>query len=159
MIERSPDHWWVTTFKEAEAQKPAMIERSPDHWWVTTYSKSCTTVYFIERSPDHWWVTTTIYKHFIASHNWKVTRSLVSYDMVRAYVPVEWLDWKVTRSLVSYDPYLANFLKCFKDWKVTRSLVSYDYPVQPKHRSVFIERSPDHWWVTTNGTTAKTHGV
>ena len=81
-IERSPDHWWVTT-KSAEryafnlalkghqiigelrpqehfACSLIFIERSPDHWWVTTSNAAA--VYptaDIERSPDHWWVTTT----------------------------------------------------------------------------------------------------
>lgn len=40
--------------------KCATIERSPDHWWVTTIEKSLTTpIGDIERSQDHWWVTTS----------------------------------------------------------------------------------------------------
>ena len=37
------------------------IERSPDHWWVTTmFSRTTIGSYMIERSPDHWWVTTVV---------------------------------------------------------------------------------------------------
>ena len=35
-IERSPDHWWVTTFPYITISMTVSIERSPDHWWVTT---------------------------------------------------------------------------------------------------------------------------
>ena len=58
-IERSPDHWWVTTNQALLADSDRFIERSPDHWWVTTYQYPVQTCHAIERSPDHWWVTTT----------------------------------------------------------------------------------------------------
>ena len=35
-IERSPDHWWVTTMYCVLCKQKQTIERSPDHWWVTT---------------------------------------------------------------------------------------------------------------------------
>ena len=58
---------------------------------------------FIERSPDHWWVTTWAKYSFNLAAHWKVTRSLVSYDL-RSYNQVKVKPhWKVTRSLVSYD--------------------------------------------------------
>ena len=56
--------------------------------------------------------------------------------------------WKVTRSLVSYDFGILLVLVC-TNWKVTRSLVSYDATNFLAVASRSIERSPDHWWVTT----------
>ena len=125
----------------------------------------------IERSPDHWWVTTC--RPWIlskTSFDWKVTRSLVSYDRNNIRQIRHRSHWKVTRSLVSYDLSIHVWLKvailkghqiigelrltqgsysnvlllkghqiigelrltwCLSirhqsDWKVTRSLVSYD---------------------------------
>ena len=60
IIERSPDHWWVTTNFSLVFFKVADIERSPDHWWVTTYLTNHFHQFVIERSPDHWWVTTSV---------------------------------------------------------------------------------------------------
>ena len=103
----------------------------------------------IERSPDHWWVTTMAIKPAIRYWNWKVTRSLVSYDVRVLHRNYLVLDWKVTRSLVSYDwsftfssisktklkghqiigelrLSLITLTDFFSHWKVTRSLVSYD---------------------------------
>ena len=57
--------------------------------------------------------------------------------------------WKVTRSLVSYDSILFFTLKLIINWKVTRSLVSYDRTIYSHSTENSIERSPDHWWVTT----------
>ena len=152
-------------------------------------------VSFIERSPDHWWVTTgkqqfytwlfTLKGHQIIgelrlyptssriiSGDWKVTRSLVSYDHCLPEAFLQPFDWKVTRSLVSYDYSLRraapitnierspdhwwvttafsdSVITFAKDWKVTRSLVSYDYLLCNSESIWVIERSPDHWWVTT----------
>ena len=79
--------------------------------------------------------------------NWRVTRSLVSYDHVGFQIGVEsyiegspdhwWvttllrqdnieiLYWRVTRSLVSYDS-KKSWCSLSVNWRVTRSLVSYD---------------------------------
>ena len=58
-----------------------IIERSPDHWWVTTKDTPLSSLSTkIERSPDHWWVTTCISSCCYNFSYWKVTRSLVSYD-------------------------------------------------------------------------------
>ena len=56
------------------------IEGSPDHWWVTTTDYLLNLFAKIEGSPDHWWVTTQIGKAPSLWRNWRVTRSLVSYD-------------------------------------------------------------------------------
>ena len=113
-----------------------------------------------------------IITHDYFSYDWKVTRSLVSYDSTSSTGVWFSLNWKVTRSLVSYDFTVTIWRPAFKDWKVTRSLVSYDfscvcsdYIIWLKgHQiigelrlllkdcslpSALIERSPDHWWVTT----------
>ena len=220
VIERSPDHWWVTTTGTSLVSRVRklkghqiigelrhsfaklfksfiIIERSPDHWWVTTArDDKDTAAAVIERSPDHWWVTTnTICLMLILHQYWKVTRSLVSYDMVdrtqmnymklkghqiigelrRSHLYVEEcvINWKVTRSLVSYDKKvihwdtfdvywkvtrsLVSYDKggnvcdhTWSNWKVTRSLVSYDFSSRVVPSTIIIERSPDHWWVTTH---------
>ena len=104
-----------------------IIERSPDHWWVTTAIARVRYNINIERSPDHWWVTTLYGSIFHIFINWKVTRSLVSYDLI-----------------------LQIFSVTLPYWKVTRSLVSYDSDITLQSVGVWvIERSPDHWWVTT----------
>ena len=126
--------------------------------------------------------------------DWKVTRSLVSYDidLFRGFKLLLWLkghqiigelrpigrhhnilvfNWKVTRSLVSYDqstltknptlwlkghqiigelrPPFSSESIWARNWKVTRSLVSYDEQGVSYLEHPYIERSPDHWWVTT----------
>ena len=80
--------------------------------------------------------------------DWKVTRSLVSYDLGwstsdsvtilkghqiigelrldTSHLDMSPLNWKVTRSLVSYDQATGNTQWFRLYWKVTRSLVSYD---------------------------------
>ena len=81
--------------------------------------------------------------------DWRVTRSLVSYDGIFSYTtskaeiegsPDHW--WVTT--IHSYVQLLLPV-----HWRVTRSLVSYDnflgHSLYPKA----IEGSPDHWWVTT----------
>ena len=104
--------------------------------------------------------------------DWKVTRSLVSYDIElkneqeelqrlkghqiigelrhknNAYHKYD-RHWKVTRSLVSYDRLKLSIIYQSLHWKVTRSLVSYDCELHLKTSQDKIERSPDHWWVTT----------
>ena len=102
-IERSPDHWWVTTSPPASSMDFSILKghqiigelrRIPycshnlgTYWKVTRslVSYDYTLLqsqpwHLIERSPDHWWVTTKIFIQTRCSHNWKVTRSLVSYD-------------------------------------------------------------------------------
>ena len=103
---------------------------------------------WIERSPDHWWVTTCKTPCTYFDCNWKVTRSLVSYDWATNFLASH-PNWKVTRSLVSYDNGVwairhGFILKGHQiigelrlattiaradnwNWKVTRSLVSYDW--------------------------------
>ena len=56
----------------------------------------------IEGSPDHWWVTTLTRSLTLAFLDWRVTRSLVSYDFFYSYsciaVTIEWSPdhWWVT---------------------------------------------------------------
>ena len=103
------------------------IERSPDHWWVTTIlHQSVLRVYEIERSPDHWWVTTL-------SHT-----TLPKVGLLKGHQIIGEL------RLVGSFHY-----KMLTNWKVTRSLVSYDWVSFCLSLSLSIERSPDHWWVTT----------
>ena len=86
---------------------------------------------------------------FIFVKNWKVTRSLVSYDSILFTSIKLKTHWKVTRSLVSYDRLKREFNEPTFNWKVTRSLVSYDMNAFDEFLHFYIERSPDHWWVTT----------
>ena len=171
-IERSPDHWWVTTLFYIVIIKICSIERSPDHWWVTTSSEVCSRIH------SNWKVTRSLVSYDLLlffvlfflllkghqiigelrllcsgsrfpSGDWKVTRSLVSYDSTSPSLMRMSLNWKVTRSLVSYD-FSFNVLILFIYWKVTRSLVSYDSSAGLLKKIHEIERSPDHWWVTTH---------
>ena len=101
----------------------------------------------------------------------------MSYDLIAENKALSFCYWKVTRSLVSYDFNLCcndrsftlkghqiiGELRLFSifdgvvntNWKVTRSLVSYDRTVFCNTFSIRIERSPDHWWVTTSNSQAK----
>ena len=125
-----------------------MIERSPDHWWVTTKSFASLQKCRIERSPDHWWVTTSPSGREPLQMNWKVTRSLVSYD-IHQYLRIVWnrlkghqiigelrRNWascsihavllKGHQIIGELRPAYLTITSYFGDWKVTRSLVSYD---------------------------------
>ena len=126
-IEGSPDHWWVTTIHSTPIGISLVIEGSPDHWWVTTFK-----VIFI-------WIF----------NNWRVTRSLVSYDAFFAdsdrFCSIEGSPdhWWVTTF------YLLLKLKLLKIegspdhwWVTTKTL-------QSNKSLTSIEGSPDHWWVTT----------
>ena len=125
------------------------IEGSPDHWWVTTKSGLLNVwMTLIEGSPDHWWVTTKFHLQELKMFYWRVTRSLVSYDILGNRLPYE-NHWRVTRSLVSYDIYLGTTPPDAFNWRVTRSLVSYDLSGLEGLQDFEIEGSPDHWWVTT----------
>ena len=127
----NPMNWKVTrslvSYDSSLSTRPKglQIERSPDHWWVTTPCLHSPLGPKIERSPDHWWVTTESYELLKLGYHWKVTRSLVSYDLLKfaveeqiklkghqiigelrhkgSFRPLHSYYWKVTRSLVSYD--------------------------------------------------------
>mgnify|MGYP006952325261 CR=1 FL=1 len=124
----------------------------------------------IERSPDHWWVTTLRLPSVVLPLNWKVTRSLVSYDdSDTTFAKVGLL--KGHQIIGELRLWATSFLPSADNWKVTRSLVSYDQTLKPElsflwlkgHQIIgelrpsilvisflaSIERSPDHWWVTT----------
>ena len=127
----------------------------------------------IEGSPDHWWVTTAFKDSDTTfAKDWRVTRSLVSYD---TYFCVFWSHlfiegspdhWWVTTLLPSFcscHPSIEGspdhwwvtttgdrkWTVWLKYWRVTRSLVSYDYIKELNKWSFRIEGSPDHWCVTT----------
>ena len=102
-IERSPDHWWVTT----RLMPKKLIEL---HWKVTRSLVS----YDSPRCMDDCFATLkghqiigelrqNFVKEKVKGINWKVTRSLVSYDLKTLLILPMWNNWKVTRSLVSYD--------------------------------------------------------
>ena len=83
VIERSPDHWWVTT-------SISSVELKQGGYWKVTRSlvsydsqlQDMEQLFEIERSPDHWWVTTNFFSLCSVFIYWKVTRSLVSYDLL-----------------------------------------------------------------------------
>ena len=90
---------------------------------------------YIEGSPDHWWVTTS-----------KATLPTVGV-----------LNWRVTRSLVSYDNYPAIF---DSNWVIEGSPDHWwvtTLPCSSIMSSKYIEGSPDHWWVTTRRTSINLH--
>ena len=172
-IEGSPDHWWVTTKALADGKAQAKLKGHQ----IIGELRPFVLLFFIlvcciEGSPDHWWVTTVGYFLLFRSHDWRVTRSLVSYDNSLSYKeggkqiegsPDHWWvttsvplhirellrNWRVTRSLVSYDRIDISILFILIYWRVTRSLVSYDNAEITSLIPLSIEGSPDHWWVTT----------
>ena len=103
------------------------------HWKVTrslvSYDESICVRRFlalIERSPDHWWVTTG------------------GQPLCRLYVSL-----KGHQIIGELRHKMICFSQIHLDWKVTRSLVSYDLDASNTSCMLSIERSPDHWWVTT----------
>ena len=137
VIERSPDHWWVTTAVLAPPEKPTYIERSPDHWWVTTLNlmllkywmilkghqiigelRHCSISFvmtrLIERSPDHWWVTTVGLVVVVTVAVLKGHQIIGELRPSIRFVRVSTIHWKVTRSLVSYDLMLNDCIPVFK---------------------------------------------
>ena len=173
-IEGSPDRWWVTTSRKTSHKISTNIEGSPDRWWVTTPVFSRTNIgSYIEGSPDRWWVTTS--RTTIGSY----MKTLKGHQIVGELRPVynlclvePPLDWRVTRSLVSYDNCLSFDIKeptiegSPDRWWVTTSSVCNvmrwfklkghqivgelrRYSRYPK-ASDEIEGSPDRWWVTTS---------
>ena len=149
-IERSPDHWWVTTLLVRDPCQNVHIERSPDHWWVTTtVARLRLDTLDIERSPDHWWVTTaheTIVRRLQqierSPDHWWVTTYSSKLNFFHVLIERSPDHWWVTTRFIRY-----KFIRSY--WKVTRSLVSYDFDVVFIKIMIDIERSPDHWWVTT----------
>ena len=131
---------------------------------------------------------------YLVHEDWKVTRSLVSYDWVKHPLAIAGKHWKVTRSLVSYDqrnagamhllllkghqiigelrpPFkVAKFRTKLKGHQIIGELrqivpINYSFGYQLKGHQIIgelrpeswvlwslgcIERSPDHWWVTTS---------
>ena len=148
-----------------------VIEGSPDHWWVTTQGKHSDVQLLRLKGHQiigelrlHWsWLHTSF-------QYWRVTRSLVSYDITHSWgcccciegSPDHWWvttiaicfkldadDWRVTRSLVSYDEsiWASNFLPSLKGHQIIGELrLSFQHQLK---KTRVIEGSPDHWWVTT----------
>ena len=147
-IERSPDHWWVTPII------PPILSWNED-WKVTrslvsyaSNGKLLPPITNIERSPDHWWVTPLFKlsgtKVFILKGHQIIGELRLDWRWSQSNT---WY-WKVTRSLVSYAPVISPVTLNSEYWKVTRSLVSYANILSFLYFIYFIERSPDHWWVT-----------
>ena len=79
-IERSPDHWWVTTICHYKNRNSIKLKGHQIIGALRLDSCYTSLLGSIEWSPDHWWVTTYKQKEATLPHNWMVTRSLVSYD-------------------------------------------------------------------------------
>ena len=107
---------------------------SASDWKVTRSLVSYDTTAFeavaratIERSPDHWWVTTETIRTQQLQYKLKGHQIIGELrPLMTHYIHLQELDWKVTRSLVSYDLFVCASIN-----------------------ATIIERSPDHWWVTT----------
>ena len=82
----------------------------------------------IEGSPDHWWVTSEL----------KASYSLLPYRLKGHQIIGELRP--VSNKVRWYLP---------RDWRVTRSLVSYVTLSTVSEGRLYIEGSPDHWWVTS----------
>ena len=125
-IEGSPDRWWVTSLL-------IPLICFVINWRVTRslvsyvfFNNILLCLIYIEGSPDHWWVTSCLFPFF------KVLVLLKGHQIVgelRQYShnpPLSSWNWRVTRSLVSY-VFFNNILLCL----------------------IYIEGSPDRWWVTS----------
>ena len=103
----------------------------------------------IERSPDHWWVTTLFLSFRLCSAILKGHQIIgeLRLSVLLSVLLIE--DWKVTRSLVSYDSAEEN--PCNWAWLKGHQIIGELRPVKLEiiHIKPPIERSPDHWWVTT----------
>ena len=127
-IEGSPDHWWVTTIETQENIGLAILK---GHQIIGELRLTT-----LINNQSHW--------------NWRVTRSLVSYDVAIAIIANPMFYWRVTRSLVSYDlskesiNFLASLLKGHQIIGELRLLFVFFWIMY-----WLIEGSPDHWWVTT----------
>ena len=127
-IEGSPDHWWVTTVVVDLAMIIALIEGSPDHWWVTTvHCCHLNTGFKLKGHQIIGELRHILLKDSVINSYWRVTRSLVSYDSLKAFLSTSALSiegspdhWWVTTSARDDSD------KAAADWRVTRSLVSYD---------------------------------
>ena len=146
-IEGSPDHWWVTTrwWPLYQCWWNWRVTRSLVSYDMKTTSLTCSFSLkghqiigelrqingsircwdLIEGSPDHWWVTTNGLSCFDSHFNWRVTRSLVSYDIY--YFKYAWWTGLKGHQIIGELRllYLAIVL-LYSYWRVTRSLVSYD---------------------------------
>ena len=147
------------------------VTRSLVSYDVTSYIIICCSV--IERSPDHWWVTTTAAAIYpTASTNWKVTRSLVSYDIysfnraapttrLKGHQIIGELRHLKLKSSFSFcwlkGHQIIGELRLLKAClsSLERTLKGHQIIGELRREWLFnchdnlIERSPDHWWVTT----------
>ena len=150
-IERSPDHWWVTTMEEFPMALCFFIERSPDHWWVTTNLSA-----LITRSvtlKGHQIIgelrLNIVFIIVVIDKNWKVTRSLVSYDTL--FLPVSTsFSLKGHQIIGELRPIIITsniFSHKLKGHQIIGELRLSNATLPTVGTG--IERSPDHWWVTT----------
>ena len=105
-IERSPDHWWVTTNHRYLISKQGKLK---GHQIIGELRHSCCCVssscYKLKGHQIIGELRLFPFLYLEDFPHWKVTRSLVSYDSIVEYLPQSVSNWKVTRSLVSYDFY------------------------------------------------------
>ena len=171
-IERSPDHWWVTTLQLLLSILTITLKGHQIIGELRQSIKSSTVAFVnwkvtrslvsydgtpllggengsIERSPDHWWVTT------ICIFWWEMHLILKGHQIIGELRPLtcrsckEWLRLKGHQIIGELRRLYLSIYASGLNWKVTRSLVSYDNPFHTIYNSIKIERSPDHWWVTT----------
>ena len=106
--------------------------------------------FFIERSPDHWWVTTNLSALITRSVTLKGHQIIgeLRLNIVFIIVVID-KNWKVTRSLVSYDTLFLPVSTSFslKGHQIIGELRLSNATLPTVGTG--IERSPDHWWVTT----------
>ena len=125
----------------------------------------------IEGSPDHWWVTTVILHTPLLSNTLK-GHQIIGELRLFYLLMIRMVNWRVTRSLVSYDGIVSYKLKLellkghqiigelrlhwFRCGLIISKLKGHQIIGELRlylgvfFFSGFIEGSPDHWWVTTH---------
>ena len=102
-IEGSPDHWWVTTPLLLYYLKLLILKGHQIIGELRRNSLRIDKISIIEGSPDHWWVTTKHASYIPPLHGLKGHQIIGELRLHTQCVSSPSIDWRVTRSLVSYD--------------------------------------------------------
>ena len=110
-IEGSPDHWWVTTSLIDFEHRFCSIEGSPDHWWVTTQQHQQYPTHVILKGHQIIGELRLLFKEGIS-----IVLSILKGHQIIGELrhntmsdSSDSIDWRVTRSLVSYDIFKMIF--------------------------------------------------
>ena len=111
-IEGSPDHWWVTTKTLPHLSSKVRLKGHQIIGELRLVDKAVSiAVEAIEGSPDHWWVTTEYQLLMILSIQLKGHQIIGELRRFNSFRKSKHNNWRVTRSLVSYDDSLTTLAK------------------------------------------------